>query len=132
MGYSGSLGAIQTVHIPAPTLPTASRRGVMTLLLLGKPVGTMPANPRMHFAGGRHTHHIETGGNRTHQWVGGLAHSKGRLVYTLGCDNPDCLGSQDSDAGVARAWRGRGADYRHFFLGLGGAGVARAWRGHVL
>eukprot|EP00661_Eupelagonemidae_sp_cell13_P017039 gene17039-biopygen8299 len=29
---------------------------------------------------------------------------------------------------VARAWRGHGAGYRHFF-GLGGAGVARAWRG---
>eukprot|EP00661_Eupelagonemidae_sp_cell13_P010347 gene10347-biopygen9330 len=38
------------------------------------------------------------------------------------------LGSQDSGAGVARAWRGRGAGYRQYF-GLGGAGVARAWRG---
>eukprot|EP00661_Eupelagonemidae_sp_cell13_P016742 gene16742-biopygen9811 len=38
------------------------------------------------------------------------------------------LGSQDSGAGVARAWRGRGAGYRPF-LGLGGAGMARAWRG---
>eukprot|EP00661_Eupelagonemidae_sp_cell13_P010004 gene10004-biopygen18260 len=37
-------------------------------------------------------------------------------------------GSQDTGAGVARAWRGRGADYRPF-CGLGGAGVARAWRG---
>eukprot|EP00661_Eupelagonemidae_sp_cell13_P023747 gene23747-biopygen19359 len=37
-------------------------------------------------------------------------------------------GSQDSGAGVARAWRGRGAGYTQFF-GLGGAGVARAWRG---
>eukprot|EP00661_Eupelagonemidae_sp_cell13_P024287 gene24287-biopygen1348 len=37
-------------------------------------------------------------------------------------------GEQDTGAGVARAWRGRGAGYRHFF-GLGGAGVARAWRG---
>eukprot|EP00661_Eupelagonemidae_sp_cell13_P024593 gene24593-biopygen14958 len=34
-------------------------------------------------------------------------------------------GSQDSGAGVARAWRGRGTDYRPCF-GLGGAGVARA------
>eukprot|EP00661_Eupelagonemidae_sp_cell13_P024708 gene24708-biopygen4435 len=41
---------------------------------------------------------------------------------------PGPLGSQDSGAGVARAWRGRGAGHRHFF-GLGGAGVARAWRG---
>eukprot|EP00661_Eupelagonemidae_sp_cell13_P024410 gene24410-biopygen13443 len=31
----------------------------------------------------------------------------------------------DSGAGVARAWRGRGAGYRPLF-GLGGAGVARA------
>eukprot|EP00661_Eupelagonemidae_sp_cell13_P014749 gene14749-biopygen2104 len=37
-------------------------------------------------------------------------------------------GSQDSGAGVARAWRGRGAGYRHF-LTWDGAGVARAWRG---
>eukprot|EP00661_Eupelagonemidae_sp_cell13_P008749 gene8749-biopygen15191 len=37
-------------------------------------------------------------------------------------------GEQDSGAGVARAWRGRGAGYRHF-LAWGGAGVARAWRG---
>eukprot|EP00661_Eupelagonemidae_sp_cell13_P011613 gene11613-biopygen12424 len=29
---------------------------------------------------------------------------------------------------VARAWRGRGAGYRHFFW----LGVARAWRGHFL
>eukprot|EP00661_Eupelagonemidae_sp_cell13_P009632 gene9632-biopygen22739 len=36
--------------------------------------------------------------------------------------------SRDSDAGVARAWRGRGAGYRQF-LGMSGAGVARAWRG---
>eukprot|EP00661_Eupelagonemidae_sp_cell13_P013057 gene13057-biopygen7987 len=35
-------------------------------------------------------------------------------------------GEQDSGAGVARAWRGRGAGYRHFFL----AWVARTWRGH--
>eukprot|EP00661_Eupelagonemidae_sp_cell13_P011271 gene11271-biopygen19870 len=34
------------------------------------------------------------------------------------------LGSQDSGAGVARAWRGLQA-----FFCLGGAGVARAWRG---
>eukprot|EP00661_Eupelagonemidae_sp_cell13_P023883 gene23883-biopygen19371 len=40
----------------------------------------------------------------------------------------ELLGSQDTGAGVARAWRGRGADYRPF-CGLGGAGVARAWRG---
>eukprot|EP00661_Eupelagonemidae_sp_cell13_P020415 gene20415-biopygen7058 len=44
-------------------------------------------------------------------------------------------GEQDTGAGVARAWRGRGAGYRHFF-GLGwrgrGAGTARAWRGHFL
>eukprot|EP00661_Eupelagonemidae_sp_cell13_P024492 gene24492-biopygen5930 len=33
--------------------------------------------------------------------------------------------SQDTGAGVARAWRGRGADCRHFL-----AWVARAWRGH--
>eukprot|EP00661_Eupelagonemidae_sp_cell13_P022499 gene22499-biopygen20740 len=38
------------------------------------------------------------------------------------------LGEQDSGAGVARAWRGRGAGYRQF-LAWGGAGVARAWRG---
>eukprot|EP00661_Eupelagonemidae_sp_cell13_P014154 gene14154-biopygen5093 len=37
-------------------------------------------------------------------------------------------GPQDSGAGVARAWRGRGAGYRPLF-GVGGAGVARAWRG---
>eukprot|EP00661_Eupelagonemidae_sp_cell13_P009891 gene9891-biopygen4739 len=37
-------------------------------------------------------------------------------------------GSQDCGAGVARAWRGRGAGYRPC-VGLGGAGVARAWRG---
>eukprot|EP00661_Eupelagonemidae_sp_cell13_P002976 gene2976-biopygen17121 len=37
-------------------------------------------------------------------------------------------GSQGSGAGVARAWRGRGAGYRPSF-GLGGAGVARAWGG---
>eukprot|EP00661_Eupelagonemidae_sp_cell13_P018962 gene18962-biopygen14524 len=37
---------------------------------------------------------------------------------------------QRTGAGVARAWRGRGAGYRQFLLGLGGAGVARAWRGH--
>eukprot|EP00661_Eupelagonemidae_sp_cell13_P019426 gene19426-biopygen22038 len=40
-------------------------------------------------------------------------------------------GSQNSGAGVARAWRGRGAGYRPFFW-LGwcgrGAGMARAWR----
>eukprot|EP00661_Eupelagonemidae_sp_cell13_P024985 gene24985-biopygen13493 len=36
-------------------------------------------------------------------------------------------GSQDSGAGVARAWRGRGAGYRQFL-----AWVARAWRGHGL
>eukprot|EP00661_Eupelagonemidae_sp_cell13_P011502 gene11502-biopygen7863 len=45
------------------------------------------------------------------------------------------LGSQDCGAGVARAWRRRGAGYRPFFC-LGwrerGAGMARAWRGHVL
>eukprot|EP00661_Eupelagonemidae_sp_cell13_P019560 gene19560-biopygen2509 len=35
------------------------------------------------------------------------------------------LGSQDTGAGVARAWRGRGAGYRPFL-----AWVARAWRGH--
>eukprot|EP00661_Eupelagonemidae_sp_cell13_P025058 gene25058-biopygen4466 len=40
----------------------------------------------------------------------------------------ECLGSQDSGAGVARAWRGRGAGYRLLF-GLGGVGVARTWRG---
>eukprot|EP00661_Eupelagonemidae_sp_cell13_P007798 gene7798-biopygen15113 len=34
----------------------------------------------------------------------------------------------DRGAGVARAWRGRGAGYRAFFA-LGGAGVARSWRG---
>eukprot|EP00661_Eupelagonemidae_sp_cell13_P000289 gene289-biopygen16592 len=39
-------------------------------------------------------------------------------------------GEQDSGAGVARAWRGRGG-YRQF-LPWGGAGVVRAWRGHVL
>eukprot|EP00661_Eupelagonemidae_sp_cell13_P024252 gene24252-biopygen17903 len=39
------------------------------------------------------------------------------------------LGSQDTGAGVARAWRWRGAGYRQF-LAWGGAGVARAWRGH--
>eukprot|EP00661_Eupelagonemidae_sp_cell13_P013548 gene13548-biopygen507 len=32
-------------------------------------------------------------------------------------------------AGVARAWRGRGAAYR-LRLSMNGAGVARAWRGH--
>eukprot|EP00661_Eupelagonemidae_sp_cell13_P009188 gene9188-biopygen4686 len=39
------------------------------------------------------------------------------------------LGSQDTGAGVARGWRGRGAGCRHFF-GLGwrgrGTGMARA------
>eukprot|EP00661_Eupelagonemidae_sp_cell13_P007953 gene7953-biopygen1549 len=46
-----------------------------------------------------------------------------------------CQGPQDSGAGVARAWRGRGAGYRHlFWLGWRGrgAGMARAWRGLVL
>eukprot|EP00661_Eupelagonemidae_sp_cell13_P000086 gene85-biopygen3042 len=38
------------------------------------------------------------------------------------------LGEQDSGAGVARAWRGRGAGYMPF-MAWGGAGVARAWRG---
>eukprot|EP00661_Eupelagonemidae_sp_cell13_P015642 gene15642-biopygen2173 len=38
------------------------------------------------------------------------------------------LGEQDSGAGVARAWRGRGAGCRQL-LAWGGAGVARAWRG---
>eukprot|EP00661_Eupelagonemidae_sp_cell13_P023621 gene23621-biopygen20832 len=41
---------------------------------------------------------------------------------------PGFQGEQDSGAGVARAWRGRGAGYRPF-LAWGGAGVARAWRG---
>eukprot|EP00661_Eupelagonemidae_sp_cell13_P016102 gene16102-biopygen8222 len=36
-----------------------------------------------------------------------------------------CMGEQDTGAGVARAWRGRGAGYRQFWLG-----VARAWRGY--
>eukprot|EP00661_Eupelagonemidae_sp_cell13_P008498 gene8498-biopygen97 len=36
-------------------------------------------------------------------------------------------GSQDTGAGMARAWRGLQANF-----GLGGAGMARAWRGHVL
>eukprot|EP00661_Eupelagonemidae_sp_cell13_P014727 gene14727-biopygen17122 len=39
------------------------------------------------------------------------------------------VGEQEGGAGVARAWRGRGAGYRHV-LAWGGAGVARAWRGH--
>eukprot|EP00661_Eupelagonemidae_sp_cell13_P017849 gene17849-biopygen9904 len=34
-------------------------------------------------------------------------------------------GEQDTGAGVARTWRGRGAGYR-YFLAWGGAGVARA------
>eukprot|EP00661_Eupelagonemidae_sp_cell13_P000563 gene563-biopygen3139 len=42
----------------------------------------------------------------------------------------EALGEQGSGAGVARAWRGRGAGYGHFF-GLGwrgrGVGVARAF-----
>eukprot|EP00661_Eupelagonemidae_sp_cell13_P014491 gene14491-biopygen12637 len=38
------------------------------------------------------------------------------------------LGSQDTDTGVARAWRGRGAGLQEIF-DLGGADVARAWRG---
>eukprot|EP00661_Eupelagonemidae_sp_cell13_P008872 gene8872-biopygen3169 len=37
-------------------------------------------------------------------------------------------GGQESGAGVARAWRGRGAGDRQF-LAWGGAGVARAWCG---
>eukprot|EP00661_Eupelagonemidae_sp_cell13_P019884 gene19884-biopygen10068 len=37
-------------------------------------------------------------------------------------------GEQEGGAGVARAWRGRGAGYR-LRLGMSGAGVARAWRG---
>eukprot|EP00661_Eupelagonemidae_sp_cell13_P022272 gene22272-biopygen20723 len=41
---------------------------------------------------------------------------------------PRPLGEQDSGAGVARAWRGRGTGYRQI-LAWGGAGVARAWRG---
>eukprot|EP00661_Eupelagonemidae_sp_cell13_P009357 gene9357-biopygen22712 len=35
-------------------------------------------------------------------------------------------GEQDGGAGVARAWRGRGAGYRPF-LAWGGVGVARAF-----
>eukprot|EP00661_Eupelagonemidae_sp_cell13_P024417 gene24417-biopygen19419 len=35
----------------------------------------------------------------------------------------------EGGAGVARAWRGRGAGYR-LRLGMSDAGVARAWRGH--
>eukprot|EP00661_Eupelagonemidae_sp_cell13_P022740 gene22740-biopygen16276 len=38
-------------------------------------------------------------------------------------------GEQDTGAGVARAWRGRGAGCGLQF-GMSGAGVARAWRGH--
>eukprot|EP00661_Eupelagonemidae_sp_cell13_P022981 gene22981-biopygen5791 len=45
------------------------------------------------------------------------------------------LGEQEGGAGVARAWRGRGAGCRHI-IGLGwrgrGAGMARTWRGHFL
>eukprot|EP00661_Eupelagonemidae_sp_cell13_P020054 gene20054-biopygen20573 len=44
------------------------------------------------------------------------------------CGRGGPLGEQDSGAGVARAWRGRGAGYRQF-LAWGGPGVARAWRG---
>eukprot|EP00661_Eupelagonemidae_sp_cell13_P012338 gene12338-biopygen407 len=56
---------------------------------------------------------------------GGLLHTKvEQPPITFGP-----LGEQVSGAGVARAWRGRGAGYRHFFW-LGwrerGAGVARA------
>eukprot|EP00661_Eupelagonemidae_sp_cell13_P016166 gene16166-biopygen20248 len=41
------------------------------------------------------------------------------------CRPGEALGSQDSGAGVARAWRGRSAGYRQL-SGLGGAGVAWA------
>eukprot|EP00661_Eupelagonemidae_sp_cell13_P024176 gene24176-biopygen4389 len=41
------------------------------------------------------------------------------------------LGEQEGGAGVARAWRGRGAGYR-LRLGMSGAGMALAWRGHFL
>eukprot|EP00661_Eupelagonemidae_sp_cell13_P009439 gene9439-biopygen174 len=47
---------------------------------------------------------------------------KGQIRNSLW--NPQRL-SKDSGAGVARAWRGRGAGYMHFL-----AWVARAWRGH--
>eukprot|EP00661_Eupelagonemidae_sp_cell13_P018936 gene18936-biopygen12988 len=63
-----------------------------------------------------------------------LARKLARKLGRWHCEHP-CIckvrppqGSQDSGAGVARAWRGRGAGCRPF-LGLGGAGVARAWRG---
>eukprot|EP00661_Eupelagonemidae_sp_cell13_P003594 gene3594-biopygen8235 len=44
-----------------------------------------------------------------------------------GPDADRTAGVADSGAGVARAWRGRGAGYGPFL-----AWVARAWRGHVL
>eukprot|EP00661_Eupelagonemidae_sp_cell13_P000652 gene652-biopygen16658 len=47
------------------------------------------------------------------------------------CDPAQSQGGQEGGAGVARAWRGRGAGYR-LRLGMSGAGVARAWRGHFL
>eukprot|EP00661_Eupelagonemidae_sp_cell13_P012989 gene12989-biopygen16989 len=53
--------------------------------------------------------------------------SKGIFSIWLPRKRHGILGSQDSGAGVARAWRGRGAGCRQI-LGLGGAGVARAWR----
>eukprot|EP00661_Eupelagonemidae_sp_cell13_P023019 gene23019-biopygen1226 len=51
----------------------------------------------------------------------------GHIRCTRACLR-EAQGEQDGGAGVARAWRGRGAGCRHF-LAWGGAGVARAWRG---
>eukprot|EP00661_Eupelagonemidae_sp_cell13_P017666 gene17666-biopygen14422 len=70
------------------------------------------------------------GGCKNNKTNGILVHNRPH-AYILVFVAHDALGSQDTDAGMARAWRGRGADYRHHVLlfGLGGAGVPRAWRG---
>eukprot|EP00661_Eupelagonemidae_sp_cell13_P000258 gene258-biopygen21089 len=54
-----------------------------------------------------------------------LAHRARRILIPL-CEEP--LGEQEGGAGVARAWRGRGAGFRLRF-GMSGVGMARAWRG---
>eukprot|EP00661_Eupelagonemidae_sp_cell13_P013481 gene13481-biopygen6517 len=70
----------------------------------------------------------ENGGKMEGKWRKKTEKNPGGVVEGNPGPKLPAQGGQDSGAGVARAWRGRGAGCRQFSA----FGVARAWRGHVL